>query len=156
MIRQSNHSLLKKVIILFGGAMLPPPPRFQNPPDIVHVFALLGGPAVWVCLYFVPQHTPLSGYGHNITLRLHVQYLVAESCELTPFQWDSLNLMILNDICKSDGSLSLKRIFIFSYSLWSLILTTLFPVTGGNFSVIHVDYVDFVPELGSRFWSCNL
>ena len=43
-----------------------------------------------------------------------------------------------------------------SYSLWSLILTTLFSVTSGNFSAIHVDYVDFVPELGWQFQSHNL
>ena len=42
------------------------------------------------------------------------------------------------------------------YSLWSVILATLFSATGGNFSAIHVDYVDFVPELGWRFRSCNL
>ena len=43
-----------------------------------------------------------------------------------------------------------------SYSLWSLILTTLFSVTSGNFSAIHIDYVDFVPELGWQFQSHNL
>ena len=42
------------------------------------------------------------------------------------------------------------------YSLWSVKLATLFSVTGGNFSVIHVDYMDFVPELGWRFQSRNL
>ena len=42
------------------------------------------------------------------------------------------------------------------YSLWSVILATLFSATGGNFSAIHVDYVDFVPELGWRFRSRNL
>ena len=30
-------------------------------------------------------------------------------------------------------------------------LATLFSATGGNFSVIHIDYVDFVPELGWQF-----
>ena len=34
------------------------------------------------------------------------------------------------------------------YSLWSVKLATLLPATGGNFSVIHIEYVDFVPELG--------
>ena len=33
---------------------------------------------------------------------------------------------------------------------------TLFSATGGNFSAIHVDYVDFVPETGWRFRSRNL
>ena len=42
------------------------------------------------------------------------------------------------------------------YSLWSIILATLFSATGGNFSAIHVDYVDFVPELGWRLRSRNL
>ena len=42
------------------------------------------------------------------------------------------------------------------YSLWSLILTTLFYATRGNFCAIHIDYVDFVPELGWRFRSRNL
>ena len=50
MIRQSNSLLLKKV---FGGATSPPPPRFRNPPDVVHVVPLLGGPAVWsACISF--------------------------------------------------------------------------------------------------------
>ena len=34
------------------------------------------------------------------------------------------------------------------YSLWSIILTTLFSVTSGFGSVIHIEYMDFVPELG--------
>ena len=34
------------------------------------------------------------------------------------------------------------------YSLWSIKLATLFSVTGGFGSVIHIEYVDFVPELG--------
>ena len=42
------------------------------------------------------------------------------------------------------------------YSLWSVILATLFSATGDNFSAIPVEYVDFVPELGWRFRSCNL
>ena len=42
------------------------------------------------------------------------------------------------------------------YSLWSVILATLFSATGGNFSAIHVEYVDFVPELDWRFRSRNL
>ena len=42
------------------------------------------------------------------------------------------------------------------YSLWSVKLATLISATGGNFSAIHVDYVDFVPELGWRFQSRNL
>ena len=42
------------------------------------------------------------------------------------------------------------------YSLWSEIIATLLSVTGGNFSAIHVDYVDFVPESGRRFRSRNL
>ena len=42
------------------------------------------------------------------------------------------------------------------YSLWSVKLATHFPVTGGNFSVIHIEHVDFVPELGWQFWSRNL
>ena len=42
------------------------------------------------------------------------------------------------------------------YSLWSVKLATLFSATGGNFSAIHIDYVDFVPELGWRFRSRNL
>ena len=46
--------------------------------------------------------------------------------------------------------------FTTKYSLWSVILATLFSATGGNFSAIHVDYVDFVPELGLRFRSHNL
>ena len=37
-----------------------------------------------------------------------------------------------------------------------LILATLFSATSGNFSAIHVDYVDFVPELGWQFQSRNL
>ena len=36
------------------------------------------------------------------------------------------------------------------------LVATLFSATGGNFSAIHVDYVDFVPELGGRFRSRNL
>ena len=35
------------------------------------------------------------------------------------------------------------------YSLWSFN----FSATGSNFCAIHVDYVDFVPELGWRFRS---
>ena len=35
-------------------------------------------------------------------------------------------------------------------------LATLFSATGGNFSAIHIDYVDFVPVLGWRFRSRNL
>ena len=50
----------------------------------------------------------------------------------------------------------LRRQTPMNYSLWSLILTTLFSATGGNFSAIHIDYVDFVPELGWRFQSRNL
>ena len=42
------------------------------------------------------------------------------------------------------------------YSLWSEIIATLLSATGGNFSVIHVDYVDFVPESGRQFRSRNL
>ena len=42
------------------------------------------------------------------------------------------------------------------YSLWSVKLATLFSVTGGFGSVIHVEYMDFVPELGWQFWSLNL
>ena len=42
------------------------------------------------------------------------------------------------------------------YSLWSIILATLFSVTGGFGSAIHVEYMDFVPELGWQFWSLNL
>ena len=42
------------------------------------------------------------------------------------------------------------------YSLWSLKLATLFLRPGSNFHAIHVDYVDFVPELGWQFWSRNL
>ena len=42
------------------------------------------------------------------------------------------------------------------YSLWSEIIATLISATGGNFSAIHVDYVDFVPESGWRFRSRNL
>ena len=45
---------------------------------------------------------------------------------------------------------------IFQYSLWSEIIATLISATGGNFSAIHIDYVDFVPELGRRFRSRNL
>ena len=47
--------------------------------------------------------------------------------------------------------------------LWNLLLLyptpsgpTLFSATGGNFSAIHIDYMDFVPELGWRFQSRNL
>ena len=42
------------------------------------------------------------------------------------------------------------------YSLWFIKLATLFSVTGGFGSAIHVDNMDFVPELGWRFWSRNL
>ena len=42
------------------------------------------------------------------------------------------------------------------YSLWSLILATLFSVTSTFLSAIHVEYVDFVPELGWQFWSLIL
>ena len=41
-------------------------------------------------------------------------------------------------------------------SLWSLKLATLFSATGSNFSAIHIEYVDFVPELGWQFQSRNL
>ena len=34
------------------------------------------------------------------------------------------------------------------YSLWSVIVTTLFSATSGYGSAIHVEYVDFLPELG--------
>ena len=46
----------------------------------------LAAPLSGVCLCFVPQHTPLSRYGHNIRLSLYIQYLVAESYEFTPLQ----------------------------------------------------------------------
>ena len=42
------------------------------------------------------------------------------------------------------------------YSLWSLNLQQFFVQLGSNFRVIHVDYVDFLPELGWQFQSCNL
>ena len=42
------------------------------------------------------------------------------------------------------------------HSLWSIKLATLFSATGGFGSVIHTEYVDFVPELGWRFQSHNL
>ena len=44
----------------------------------------------------------------------------------------------------------------YSLCVWSLKLATIFSVTGSNFCVIHVDYVDFVPELGWRFRSRNI
>ena len=44
----------------------------------------------------------------------------------------------------------------FTYSLWSVKLATLFSATGGFGSAIHVEYMDFVPELGWQFWSLNL
>ena len=34
------------------------------------------------------------------------------------------------------------------YSLWSIKLATLFSATGGFRSVIHVEYMEFIPELG--------
>ena len=37
-----------------------------------------------------------------------------------------------------------------------MILATLFSVTSDFGSVIHVEYVDFVPELGWQFWSLIL
>ena len=42
------------------------------------------------------------------------------------------------------------------YSLWSVILATLFSVTSGFGSVIHVENMDFVPELGWQFQRLNL
>ena len=33
-------------------------------------------------------------------------------------------------------------------SLWSVKLATLFSVTGGFGSAIHIEHVDFVPDLG--------
>ena len=44
----------------------------------------------------------------------------------------------------------------FIYSLWSVKLATLFSATGGFGSAIHVEYMDFVPELGWQFRSHNL
>ena len=54
---------------------------------------------------------------------------------------------------------SLQLLFSFHpclYSLWSEILATLIPATSGLVSVIHVEYVDFVPELGWQFQSLIL
>ena len=45
---------------------------------------------------------------------------------------------------------------VFLYSLWSIKLATLFSVTGGLFSAIHIEYMDFVLELGWQFQSHNL
>ena len=36
----------------------------------------------------------------------------------------------------------------FDVPLWSVKLATFFSVTGGFVNVIHIEYVDFVPELG--------
>ena len=49
-----------------------------------------------------------------------------------------------------------SRVHYAIYSIWSRILATLLSATGGNFSAIHVDYMDFVPELGWQFRSRNL
>ena len=43
---------------------------------------------------------------------------------------------------KNDPDASLK------YSLWSVKLATIFSVTGGFGNMIHVEYMDLVPELG--------
>ena len=54
---------------------------------------------------------------------------------------------------------SLQLLFSFYpclYSLWSEILATHFRATSGLVSVIHVEYVDFVPELGWQFQSLIL
>ena len=40
--------------------------------------------------------------------------------------------------------------------LWCKILATLFSVTSGLVSTIHVEYVDYVPELGWQFQSLTL
>ena len=45
--------------------------------------------------------------------------------------------------------------YVYTYYV-PIILTTLLSVTSGFGSVIHIEYVDFVPELGRQFQSLNL
>ena len=73
--------------------------------------------------------------------------------------WITLTNQLITE--KSVATISDQREYyiigsIILYSLWSIKLATLFSVTGGFFSAIHIEYMDFLLELGWQFWSRNL